>query len=126
MPAVIRMDSLFYAERGGNPMKKFALSRVLIILGLCFVSLLLSGAQKKETPQPSPDIPEKLLDGLKWRCIGPAHMGGRIDDFAVGASSPAIIYAGSASGGLWETANNGGTWEPLFDGGGTSSLGRGA
>ena len=104
-------------------MKKPVLSRVLIILGICIVSLFMAGAQKKETPQPGPAIPEKLLDGLKWRCIGPANMGGRIDDFAVVEGNPDIIYAGTASGGLWKTTNNGVTWEPIFDGETTSSIG---
>ena len=34
----------------------------------------------------------------KWRAIGPANMGGRIDDLAVVESDPRIIYAGSAAG----------------------------
>ena len=104
-------------------MRKPALSRVHLILGLCFISLFLAGAQKKETPQRSLALPDNVLDGLKWRCIGPANMGGRIDDFAVIEGNPDIIYAGTASGGLWKTVNNGVTWEPVFDGETTSSIG---
>jgi photosystem II stability/assembly factor-like uncharacterized protein len=104
-------------------MRKPVLSRVIFILGVCSVSLLLSAAQKKEKPEPGLAISEKLLDGLKWRSIGPANMGGRIDDFAIVEGNPDIIYAGAASGGLWKTANNGVTWEPLFDGETTSSIG---
>jgi hypothetical protein len=48
---------------------------------------------------------------------------GRIDDFAVVESRPDIIYAGTASGGLWKTINNGVTWEPIFDGETSSSIG---
>ena len=66
---------------------------------------------------------ESLLKNLKWRCIGPANMGGRIDDFAVVETNPFIIYAGTASGGLWKTTNNGVTWEPVFDKQSTSSIG---
>jgi hypothetical protein len=80
-------------------MRKPVLSRSLLLLGVFFISLFLSGAQKKEKPEPGLIIPEKLLDGLKWRCIGPANMGGRIDDFAVVEGNPDIIYAGTASGG---------------------------
>ena len=104
-------------------MKKCVLSRVLIILGFYCVSVLLGGAQKKESVQPGLAIPEKFLEDLKWRCIGPANMGGRIDDFAVVEGNPDIIYAGTASGGLWKTTNNGVTWEPIFDGETTSSIG---
>jgi photosystem II stability/assembly factor-like uncharacterized protein len=52
--------------------------------------------------------------GLKFRNIGPATMGGRIDDFAVLESNPAVFYVAVATGGLWKTTNNGTTWEALF------------
>jgi hypothetical protein len=104
-------------------MKKTAFSRILTTLGICLVLFLLVGAQKKNEPQPRSNVPENLLDGLEWRCIGPAIMGGRIDDFAVVESDPDIIYTAAASGGLWKTVNSGITWEPIFDGQSTSSIG---
>jgi photosystem II stability/assembly factor-like uncharacterized protein len=64
-----------------------------------------------------------LLNELQWRCIGPANPGGRIDDFAVEESDPSVIYAGTASGGLWKTVNSGITWTPVFDHQETSSIG---
>ncbi len=60
---------------------------------------------------------------MLFRPIGPAIMGGRIDDFAVVENNPHIIYAATASGGLWKTINNGTTWEPLFDNESHSSIG---
>ena len=78
---------------------------------------------KKEEKKTEPLLTESVLDGLKWRCIGPANMGGRIDDFAVVESAPHIIYAGTASGGVWKTTNNGVTWEPIFDDQPTSTIG---
>lgn len=53
--------------------------------------------------------------GLAIRNIGPATMGGRIDDLAVLESNPAVFYVGAATGGLWRTTNHGTTWEVLFD-----------
>jgi photosystem II stability/assembly factor-like uncharacterized protein len=53
--------------------------------------------------------------GLEFRELGPAVMGGRIDDFAVVESNPNIVFVGVASGGVWKTTNNGTTWEPVFD-----------
>ena len=53
--------------------------------------------------------------GLTFRNIGPATMGGRVDDLAVLESNPAVFYVGTATGGLWKTTNNGTTWEVLFD-----------
>jgi photosystem II stability/assembly factor-like uncharacterized protein len=63
------------------------------------------------------------LEKLEFREIGPAVMGGRIDDFAVVESNPNIVFVGIASGGVWKTTNNGTTWEPVFDKEGVSTIG---
>ncbi len=67
--------------------------------------------------------PTDKLKNLEFREIGPAVMGGRIDDFAVVESNPKIVYVGTASGGVWKTTNNGTTWEPVFDKEGVSTIG---
>src|SRR5260370_4539071 len=59
--------------------------------------------------------PTDKFKNLEFREIGPATMGGRIDDFAVVESNPNIVYVGTAAGGVWKTTNNGTTWEPVFD-----------
>jgi photosystem II stability/assembly factor-like uncharacterized protein len=56
-----------------------------------------------------------ILKPLRFREIGPATMGGRIDDFAVVESNPDIIYVGTAAGGVFKSQNGGTTWEPIFD-----------
>jgi photosystem II stability/assembly factor-like uncharacterized protein len=66
---------------------------------------------------------ESAIKNLRWREIGPAIMGGRIDDFAVVESDPSIVYAATASGGLWKTTNAGTTWEPIFDNEAVSTIG---
>ena len=66
---------------------------------------------------------DSVIDNLEWRNIGPAIMGGRIDDFAVVQSDPHVIYAATASAGIWKTTNNGITWEPVFDDQPVSSVG---
>jgi photosystem II stability/assembly factor-like uncharacterized protein len=63
------------------------------------------------------------FDGLRFRSIGPASMGGRIDDFAVLESNPSVFYVATATGGLWKTTNNGTTFETVFDNETTSSIG---
>src|SRR5262245_6520809 len=68
-------------------------------------------------------ITEALFKTLQFRALGPAIMGGRIDDFAVAANNPQLIFVATASGGLWKTSNNGTTWEPLFDHQPVSSIG---
>jgi photosystem II stability/assembly factor-like uncharacterized protein len=67
-----------------------------------------------------PDDPFKALE---FRSIGPALMGGRIDDVAVVESDPAIYYVATASGGIWKTTNHGTTFAPVFDRYETSSIG---
>ena len=54
---------------------------------------------------------ETALKNLKFRSIGPATMGGRLDDIAVVESDPRIIYIGAAAGGLFKTVNAGITWQ---------------
>jgi photosystem II stability/assembly factor-like uncharacterized protein len=61
--------------------------------------------------------------GLRFRSIGPAVMGGRIDAVAVDEERPWSMYIGTASGGVWKTDNMGTTWSPIFDGEETSSVG---
>ena len=104
-------------------MKKGVFCRGLIFLAAALCLVLFAGAAKEVKQQPGVAIPESLLEGLKWRCIGPANMGGRIDDFAVVGTNPRLIYVGTASGGLWKTGNNGVTWEPVFDDQSTSTIG---
>jgi photosystem II stability/assembly factor-like uncharacterized protein len=58
---------------------------------------------------------DPILKNFTWRSIGPANMGGRIDDIAVVESSPSTFYVGFATGGLWKTVNNGTTFTPVFD-----------
>ncbi|TDQ19201.1 photosystem II stability/assembly factor-like uncharacterized protein [Algoriphagus boseongensis] len=52
---------------------------------------------------------------MKARSIGPAGMSGRITAIDAVAENPNIIYAGSASGGLWKSTSGGIKWEPIFD-----------
>ena len=66
---------------------------------------------------------ETALKNLKWRSIGPANMGGRIDDVAVVEGNPSTFYIGAATGGVWKTTNAGTTFHPLFDEQGSTSIG---
>ena len=64
-----------------------------------------------------------LLAPFRFRSIGPASMGGRIDDIAVSESDPNIIYIGYAVGGVFKSENNGTTFEPVFETYNTASIG---
>jgi photosystem II stability/assembly factor-like uncharacterized protein len=78
---------------------------------------LLSGSAFGQTSH------EALMKSLKFRSIGPAVMGGRVDDFAVVESDPRTYYVGTAAGGILKTSNGGTTWEPIFDEVGSPSIG---
>ena len=100
-------------------MKKNSLFLCLILLVLGGVAL--GGTEDKQ--ESAPDLADIILGGVKLRCIGPANMGGRIDDIAVVKKNPHIFYIGTASGGVWKTTNNGTTWKPIFDDQETSTIG---
>ncbi|MEP6684013.1 MAG: T9SS type A sorting domain-containing protein [Parafilimonas sp.] len=51
----------------------------------------------------------------KWQLIGPANIGGRITDIEMPRNNENMIYAGSASGGIFASTDFGATWTPIFD-----------
>jgi photosystem II stability/assembly factor-like uncharacterized protein len=81
------------------------MKRHLLILCLTFLATSLS-AQKLDMDK---------MKGMKPRNIGPGGMSGRITAIDAVISNPSIIYAGSASGGIWKSTSGGINWEPLFD-----------
>src|SRR6266571_4020262 len=94
-------------------------SRILRTIVACSVLLGAMAVNLAAAPQ----NPADKFKNLEFREIGPAVMGGRIDDFAVVESNPSIVYVGTASGGVWKTTNNGTTWEPVFDKQSVSTIG---
>jgi photosystem II stability/assembly factor-like uncharacterized protein len=66
---------------------------------------------------------DAILGDLHWREIGPAGVGGRIDDFAVLDANPDIMYVATASGGVWKTIDGGIIWKPIFEHIGPMSIG---
>jgi photosystem II stability/assembly factor-like uncharacterized protein len=79
----------------------------------------------QQTPPPPPinQSDDPLLKEFRWRSIGPASMGGRIDDIEGVESNPSTFYIGLATGGVWKTINNGTTFNPIFDTYPVSSIG---
>src|SRR6266853_3313775 len=91
-----------------------------VTLAAIFLGALTAKMNARPADQPNPADKFKALE---FREIGPAVMGGRIDDFAVVESNPNIVFAGVASGGVWKTTNNGTTWQPVFDKEAVSTIG---
>lgn len=95
---------------------------VLVSTACAAAAVLLASTIAAQQKATDPDY-EAILKPLRFRQIGPATMGGRIDDFAVVESHPDIIYAGTASGGVFKTVNGGTTWDPIFDNEAVSTIG---
>ncbi|MFL5760993.1 MAG: glycosyl hydrolase [Thermomicrobiales bacterium] len=58
---------------------------------------------------------ESVLDGLKWRSIGPFR-GGRSVAVAGDPNEIAVFYFGSTGGGVWKTTDGGQYWHNVSDG----------
>ena len=71
----------------------------------------------------SQEFTTKWLEEIGPRSIGPGGMSGRITAIDVVLSDTDIMYAGTASGGLWKSLSAGITWEPIFDNQITASIG---
>ena len=52
---------------------------------------------------------------LEWESLGPTNIPGRITAFVVHPSNTSIIYAGSATGGVFKSTDKGQSWTPIFD-----------
>jgi photosystem II stability/assembly factor-like uncharacterized protein len=86
---------------------------VWLVIGTLFVGSLCIA-------QEPPKFRTDLFKHMKWRQIGPAAFGGRIDDVEAVVGKPHIIFIASASGGIFKSEDNGTTWKPVFDEEGTS------
>jgi hypothetical protein len=104
--------------------------RHVLVIGATALALALTTGIGAQAPVPPPpprtaiNLPaDPLLRGFRWRSIGPAGQGGRIDDFTVDEKNPSTYYIGFAVSGVWKTTNYGTTFEPIFDTYGVSSIG---
>ena len=50
------------------------------------------------------------IDG-EWTNLGPSNIGGRVNDVVTDADDPTIVYAATASGGVWRGTERGLVWE---------------
>jgi photosystem II stability/assembly factor-like uncharacterized protein len=67
-------------------------------------------------------VPLELVNGLKWRLIGPFR-GGRAVAVAGVPGDSTTFYFGSVNGGIWKTTDAGVVWTPIFDGQPVASIG---
>ncbi len=98
--------------------------KLLTVFVLTWSVIILMAEEKKETKKSMPPaLSSELLNGLKFRSIGPAFTSGRIADFAVNPKNFSEFYVAVASGHIWKTTNRGITFEPVFDNYGAYSIG---
>lgn len=74
------------------------------------------------TPTPAMTIVD-AISALKFREIGPAVMGGRVNDIEASPNDARIVYAATASGGIVKSVNGGTSWKTIFDKETVSSIG---
>ncbi len=87
-----------------NPIR-FILAIISFSLGILLCASAAATAQ----------IDTTIFRGMRPRSIGPAGMSGRISEVTAVESNPAIIFVGSATGGIWKSTSGGITWKPVFD-----------
>lgn len=96
----------------------------LICLSVCCTSTILNAQKKGAVAGPTPVVPKGLtavMDFIPKRNLGPGAMSGRVTALAMprkGALETVnrnVIYAGTASGGVWKSVNGGIAWSPIFD-----------
>ena len=63
-----------------------------------------------------------LVNGLKWRLIGPFR-GGRVVAVAGVPGDSTTFYFGAVDGGIWKTTDAGTVWTPIFDSQPVASIG---
>ncbi len=88
------------------------MKKLFTLVFLCVTSLLFSQ-----------EFSMDLVKNMKPRNIGPGGMSGRVTSIDVVTSNPEIIYAGTASGGIWKSTSGGVKWEPIFEKELTASIG---
>jgi photosystem II stability/assembly factor-like uncharacterized protein len=68
------------------------------------------------------EVNPALLDGMKWRQIGPFR-GGRVVAVSGVPGDPSTWYFGGVAGGVWKSTDAGASWKPMFDEQKISSIG---
>ena len=97
---------------------------------VAFAGLVISGcaapavhADFSAQTAPNATVAPADFGALKWRVVGPAVMGGRLDAVAGVPGDPNTIYLAHSSGGLYASTDGGMTFKPIFDAGRTTAIG---
>src|SRR4051812_14502115 len=101
-----------HGDRILRPMRFIGRLPAFLVATLSALGFLAPAAAQTTAP-----IDPASLGSLRWRSIGPANTGGRVDDVAVARvpGVPDAIYVATASGGVFKSTNQGTSWTPMFD-----------
>src|SRR5437899_7145620 len=114
----------------GGTMSKKCSRMILALCGMLAVAMGLPAGQKEKQkekgkekaaatvakpPSANETAPMEKFKALEFRELGPAVMGGRIDDFAAVESNPSIVFVGVAAGCVWKPVNSGTSSAPVLD-----------
>jgi photosystem II stability/assembly factor-like uncharacterized protein len=102
-------DDMLVSEAKGNLIARIV--PPFLLIALCGPHLLLSAQEPKAD----------VYQSLHYRYIGP--QGNRVDSVAGVTNNLNLIYAGTASGGIFKTSDGGVHWEPVFDDQTVASIG---
>jgi photosystem II stability/assembly factor-like uncharacterized protein len=94
------------------------LLRVFVVAAACLMTGGALIAQGPTAPPPAPVVNQStdpMLQGFKFRSIGPAVMMGRLDDIEGAEKDPMTMYIGFATGGVWKSTDGGMHWLSMFD-----------
>lgn len=89
--------------------------RSIISILIVVFGMISSQAYGQKSEAAKTKLNAEILEGLKFRGIGPAFMSGRIADLAIDPKNENIWYVAAGSGGVWKTINAGTTFKPIFE-----------
>jgi len=103
--------------------KRKLLAKIIILPALVLLTFAsfsqvkpVTGEERIKSLQKKKDLEKlSLVNGLKFRNIGPSIMSGRVVDVDANPEDPTEFYVAYASGGLWHTVNNGQSFISIFD-----------
>ncbi len=79
------------------------------------ILFLATGLLWSAVAQQIPKVSSYTFSAIGARQIGPARMSGRISAIDALDSDARVVYAATASGGVWKSVNGGVTFKPVFD-----------